>query len=115
MSRLDDARMHRPHRDLVHALPFHLHEGIVILGLFPVLHRRTVVCFLARLRERIEERGTACRRIEILAQREAAAVPRRMTQPFAMVAAFARVDAEQVIGRTLHAAGRGEDIWLMSG
>ena len=86
MPRLDDARMHRADRDLMHALPFHLHEGIVVRF----------------MRE-------AGRRIEILAQREAAAVPGTMAQPFAVIVAFVRVDAEQVVGRTLHAVGRRED------
>ncbi len=80
MPRLDDARMHRAHRNLMHALSFHLHE-------------RISVSFV----------GAALYRIKIFAQRKTAAVPRTVAQPFAMVLAFVSVYAEQVICGALHA------------
>src|ERR1035437_354767 len=86
MSRLDDACMYRAYRDFMHTLPFDLHEGITV-----------------------QLNTIACRRIEILAQREAIIRPGGMTQPFAMVMDFARRNAHQVIRSTLHAAGRRKD------
>ncbi len=86
VTRLDDARMYRADRNLMHPLPFHLDKRIGV-RLF----------------------STTCCRIEILAQGEAAAVPGTVAQPFAVILAFMSIDAEHIVGRSLHAAGRRED------
>src|SRR3989338_1367620 len=85
MPRFDDTRMHRPHRNFVHSLAFYLREWIIV-----------------------QIPGTTLRRIEILAQREAAAVQGGMAQPFAVVTAFMCVNAKQVIYGALHAIRRRE-------
>jgi len=86
MPRLDDACVHRPDRDFVHALSRHRDEGIV------VIFRRKV----------------GCRKIP--AQRILVAGPGAVTQPLAVIRCAAGMQPQHIVHGALHAVGRRKEI-----
>ena len=85
MPGFDDAGVHRPDRNLVHAVAADLYEGIVVDAALD-----------ARLRGIIAPQRKRVRR------------PRGMPQPWALIAAIV-ADADEVEHRALHPVGAGED------
>jgi hypothetical protein len=86
VSRLDDAGMNGPDRNLVNAVAFHLHEGI-----------------------RLRLGGALRCAIDIVTQRKCRLWPARVPQPAAMVRVRAS-DAKQIEDGAFHSFGRREEL-----